>query len=210
MKGQRKQSSFAACFSNKLETDRYGRTMLHFFAYFGRYRHCAKLVKTATTTTLNARDISGRTPLYYAVWQRNKECCLALVRAGANANIVDTNGISPLHMAAYNGDVYCVFTLLAGQVDPTYAETQFQRTPLHLAAERSDDVRVLLLLIQAGATVDARDKYGNTPLFYAIHFEKQHCATTLILQGASLALLPSSMLIPEWALKAASKNQGKE
>ncbi len=50
---------------------------------------------------------------------------------------------------------------------------------LHRAV-KADDFEKMLVLLAFGADINARDRYGKTPLYYA----KERCGTFLIYKGA--------------------------
>jgi len=50
-------------------------------------------------TTLDSRDSQGRTPLHWAVAAGNLDVVKALVAAGADGDVSDENGLTPLGMA---------------------------------------------------------------------------------------------------------------
>lgn len=87
-------------------------------------------------------------------------------------------GIAPwtteLHLAVADSDVKAgaasVRALLARGADPNEADDKYGCIALHRAAEHMDPnaTEVVQLLLDAGANIDARDKDGATPLFYAI------------------------------------------
>jgi ankyrin repeat protein len=47
---------------------------------------------------VDAKDILGLTPLYYACSQGNTECVLRLLLAKADTEVFDENGKGPLHL----------------------------------------------------------------------------------------------------------------
>eukprot|EP00276_Gloeochaete_wittrockiana_P008319 CAMPEP_0184659418 /NCGR_PEP_ID=MMETSP0308-20130426/29517_1 /TAXON_ID=38269 /ORGANISM="Gloeochaete witrockiana, Strain SAG 46.84" /LENGTH=121 /DNA_ID=CAMNT_0027099213 /DNA_START=9 /DNA_END=374 /DNA_ORIENTATION=+ len=59
-----------------------------------------------------------------------------------------------------------------------------QRTPLHWAADYGK-VEVIDFLISKGADVEAKDRYGNTPLFSAIYEGHDAAVAALIAKGAN-------------------------
>lgn len=69
-----------------------------------------------------------------------------------------------LHAAIRNGDSGKVEHILAGGADPN--ETCLQKTPLMIAAKFSK-LETVKLLLDNGATVEARDRQGNTALMFA-------------------------------------------
>ena len=58
-------------------------------------------------------------------------------------------------------------------------------TTLHAAAA-SDDVAAITTLLAGGASIDARDEHGRTPLLVATHANNIRAATTLIEAGANV------------------------
>ncbi|MET0536257.1 MAG: ankyrin repeat domain-containing protein [Steroidobacter sp.] len=75
-------------------------------------------------------------------------------------------GHTPLHAAAWNGDVAQIESLIAGGADVN-STSSFGTTPLHSAAVRNQ-LQAVKALLQRGARVDARDGLGRTPLFAAL------------------------------------------
>jgi len=84
------------------------------------------------------------------------------IAKGADIDVTDWMGRTPLHWAvSYNGDVAAVELLLAKGAD-IGAKDEFGSTPLHWAARYSDAATVELLLAK-GADVHAKDEDGDTP-----------------------------------------------
>ena len=50
---------------------------------------------------VNAQDIHGMTPLHYALRSKNAEAAIALLKAGANPNLPNQDGLIPLSMIGY-------------------------------------------------------------------------------------------------------------
>jgi len=50
---------------------------------------------------INAQDIYGMTPLHYALQSKNAEAAIALLKAGANPNLPNQDGLIPLSMIGY-------------------------------------------------------------------------------------------------------------
>jgi uncharacterized protein len=89
----------------------------------------------------------------------------------------------------------CLIVLLAlavpaaAQIPPSEAEIAAFRG-LHAAAARGDAGEIERLL-RAGATIDARDSRGRTPLHVAVFMRKQDAARTLLRLGADPNALES-------------------
>ena len=63
------------------------------------------------------RGLDDMTPLMLAAWKNQKEVALLLLKAGANPNIPDYFGSTPLHMAAMWGNLDLVIALEKYNVD---------------------------------------------------------------------------------------------
>ncbi|WP_107736993.1 ankyrin repeat domain-containing protein [Neisseria subflava] len=50
---------------------------------------------------VDAQDIYGMTPLHYALRSKNAEAAIALLKAGANPNLPNQDGLIPLSMIGY-------------------------------------------------------------------------------------------------------------
>jgi len=85
-----------------------------------------------------------------------------LLESGADPNLADDEGLTPLHVAAREGDVEMIRLLLAhrAQVD---ARDRHRSTPLHVAASRKQ-VGATRALLAAGANPEARNSSRETPL----------------------------------------------
>ena len=109
---------------------------------------------------VHARDMYGRTPVFYAVW--NPPAFEMLAEAGADLNVVSKVGATLLSWAASGGAPAVVELLLAAGADIN-ARAAYGLTPLHSAAA-GEAVAVVELLLANGADVNARDDDNETPL----------------------------------------------
>jgi ankyrin repeat protein len=106
-----------------------------------------------------------------------------LVAEGADVN-EQTDGHSPVHLAAYYGHVEVVATLaeLGADVD---ARDDCGLRPLHLAAWNGH-VEVVARLVELGADVDAQGMRGYRPLHMAAHNGHVEEVVTLVELGADV------------------------
>lgn len=91
----------------------------------------------------------------------------------------------PLIIATMNDYQDVVKKLLDKNALVNAKERTFERTPLHYASELldGDSTAMITLLLDYNADIDARDKYGNTPLVYA---ETSQTVLTLLSRGANV------------------------
>ena len=92
---------------------------------------------------------------------------------------VDRLGLTPLHRAANRGDLAAVESLLAKGADVN-ARALAKQTPLHLAVTKE----IAQLLISKGAQLEARDRWGRTPLFWAAGAGRKGVVEALLAAGA--------------------------
>eukprot|EP00198_Chlamydomonas_reinhardtii_P009552 XP_001698889.1 protein with ankyrin repeats [Chlamydomonas reinhardtii] len=89
-----------------------------------------------------------------------------------------------LHLAAENGDLPYVQSLLAAGLDPTTKDAD-GRTPLHCAAQ-CGSVPVLRALLDAGAKKNVLDLGQATPIYTAAMFGKAEVVAALVAAGANM------------------------
>jgi ankyrin repeat protein len=115
----------------------------------------------------------GETPLHNASWKGHESVISLLLEKGADVNVKDNDGKTPLHCACgYNGCESPI--LLVGE------------TPLHKASWKGHE-SVISLLLENGADVNINDKDGKTPLHYACGYNGCESIVSLLLEkGADI------------------------
>ncbi|XP_013417088.1 serine/threonine-protein phosphatase 6 regulatory ankyrin repeat subunit A [Lingula anatina] len=115
---------------------------------------------------INAKNKEGMTALHYA--------CLTgmgvelLINAGADLNVKDTVGNTPIIIAATEGLCKTIRKLCLANCDVNLCNTDQQRTALHYMAMKGH-VECVEELLYAGAHPDIPDAGGCTPLWHAIN-----------------------------------------
>ncbi|CAH8565717.1 unnamed protein product [Schistosoma rodhaini] len=74
---------------------------------------------------VNSTFKNGRTLIHYAADYGQKEICDYLIRNGADINVNDGFGVTPLLAAIYEGHIDCVSLLLNNGIFPSFVHTVF-------------------------------------------------------------------------------------
>lgn len=112
-------------------------------------------------------DLKQFTPLHEAVLNGSLSGVRTLVEAGANINIVDVMGRSPLQIAVSKGFLKITQFLLAREGIKVNARDTNGYTAMHFVANGSGSRHIIRALIGAGADLNAIDFAGRTPLHIA-------------------------------------------
>lgn len=117
---------------------------------------------------INSQDLSGETPMHWAVKSGNaaKSMIDFLIGRGANVEGRSHKGPTPLYIAASDGNQAAVEALLAHGANVN-AEGAFGGRPL-TAAQSSGHREVSELLLKHGADSNVADAFGGTPLHNAL------------------------------------------
>ena len=118
------------------------------------------------STVVNARDLTtGRTAIHMAVERRNGVWIDYLYQQGANVNIADRNGMTPLIQAVQLGYIEGVEKLIAhgARVD---VQNSSGETPL-MYAVHARNTELMRVLLEAGASPDRTDHSGRSARDYA-------------------------------------------
>jgi len=120
----------------------------------------------ATHPEINIAEDDGSTALAWAAIRSNGEIAQLLLKAGANPNLVNEQGVGPLYIAIENGSALIVRMLLANGADANLARLDGE-TPLMLAT-RLGQIETMKMLLDRGADVNAREKkFRQTALMWA-------------------------------------------
>eukprot|EP00878_Enallax_costatus_P007723 GHUV01008084.1.p1 GENE.GHUV01008084.1~~GHUV01008084.1.p1 ORF type:complete len:569 (+),score=179.35 GHUV01008084.1:523-2229(+) len=151
--------------SNLFAVDREGNTSLHYAALHGHVAVVEYLMRKASDRNLgqrfvNKRNLSGFTPLHYAVWGCNEQLVQLMLQAGSDVSAVNDRvfdawvtvpvGSTPLHLAVVRNHMPIALMLLQHYVvqvvaapsdaprpqDPRTMVNLYGMNPSQLAAHR--------------------------------------------------------------------------
>jgi uncharacterized protein len=114
-----------------------GFTALHFAAFFGHPDAVSLLIDRGAEVDAFGRGWMTGTALHSAVSRLQSQVARILLDAGANPDVRQSGGWTPLHAAAMNGDLASVELLLAAGADAA-ATNDEGRSVADLAGESGD------------------------------------------------------------------------
>ncbi len=109
----------------------------------------------------------------------------ALLKAGADVNAAQGDGMTALHWAAQSGDADLVQMLLSAGANVRATTRLGGYTALHLAGQ-GGHARVVAALLASGAAVEARTTTGASPLMLAARSGSTDTVTRLVENGADV------------------------
>ncbi len=139
-------------------------------------------MKHLLITTIAAVVLVGCGPsvdIHQAAKDGNIKVVKQHLDAGTDVDAKDTNGWTPLHLAALNGQKETTEILIAEGAD---VNTGDKITPLHYAAQYGE-MEIVELLISKGADVNAKGDAGDTPLDWAIQLKRTEISDLLRKHG---------------------------
>ena len=180
--------------------DEGGQTPISLAAEKGHLKVVELLV--GRSADVNASDDFSQTPLHWAGYSGNIEAVRLLIEAGANVNAKDRNGATPISWVAEKGHTDIVNLLLGKTLDAINILDNSSQGLLHWAAF-SGNIETIHLLLQAGASLNAKDDDGRTPISWAA--EKGHTKVVNLFLGKTpdaVNILDSTSQGPlHWAAK---------
>ena len=139
-------------------------TRLAFFINDIRQGRCDKIAPgLAAGLGVNAFDTLDQTPLIAAVSHNQLDCARQLIDAGADVNLADNAGWSPLIHSAYFGSSVDLMTLLIDKGAKLDAQNNRGLTALYMASASAHEPQVELLLAR-GADPKIATQSGYTAL----------------------------------------------
>ncbi|CAD8136125.1 unnamed protein product [Paramecium octaurelia] len=137
--------------------------------------------------------IYGITPVHKAIEQThkssNKTMLSKVLEMDADVNVIDTNGWTPLHHAAYYGELWAITTLIErGAYQQISSNKGYY--PIHVAA-LNNQAKAVQLLIEKGVNnqesyIDFQDNQNCTPMHLAAKKGHDQVVQVLFESGADI------------------------
>lgn len=179
-----------------------------------------------TLLATHTRD-STLTPLHVAASSNNTKLAEILCEFGADVNVCDERGRSPLYLALINGASNVAMFLIqnAGQkIKIDVVMSLHGNTLLHAMSQcQTDATEVTKALIKLGCSINQANNMGNLPLHEAISWENVAMLRALLSSGANpavrggdgslplrLAAMTGNVEIGSLLLKAGADINGRE
>jgi len=117
--------------------------------------------------------------LNVAVQLSHKSVCKCLVNYGANPNIPDANGVTPIFRAVKQNEEDIIKLFVSSGADINCNCNTEARTPL-IEAIINGNEKIVELLISNNADLNIADKQGRTPLHWAAHKGNENLVQILL------------------------------
>ena len=161
------------------------RTLLHIAAQFNSAAAVRLLASFGAFTFV--RDANGDTPLELGVWASSHAAVTSLIAAGSavdEGNFRAQRGWSPVHIAAYLGDIR-MLQILAGSGADLDAPAASGNAALHVAAGTAvHGAATIDALLNMHASISARNGRHQTALHVAAVRGNVEAVRTLVQRGA--------------------------
>lgn len=134
---------------------------------------------------VNQRSVDNTTALHWAVYQKDLALVQLLLQQGADPNLQNNYGASPVTVASEHGDYNIMLALIeaGGDVESPNQEDQ----TLLMAVARTGNTATAKLLLEHGANVQRREKWGDqTALMWAASQQQPAMIKLLLEHGADV------------------------
>jgi len=125
------------------------------------------------------------------------EACRLLLESGANPNLCDAQGNTPLHtQSVFSGSMEVAQLLLKYKADPNIQGGKEMTTCLHLAVAWGGHVELIPVLLERGANLNLKNADGQTPLHTASTYGYKENAKLLLDKGADTSIKDNKGMTP--------------
>jgi ankyrin repeat protein len=156
-------------------------------------------------STVNVPEADGTTALHWAVRGEDLETVELLLRGGADPRASNRYGVTPLSVAALNGNAALVERLLGAGADPN--TTRAEGETVLMTAARAGSAAAVRVRLARGADVHAREQWlGQTALMLAAAENHAGVINVLVDGGADINARSNLTNLPDlkWGVQGMS------
>jgi len=162
--------------------DEHGDSPLHIAILLNRNEEIIRSL-LARGADVTIRDIEGKTPLYLAIERSRANIIPVLLEYGSDIFAVDNRGITPFERS-FNEDPSIVLLLINEKT--TFQNDSEGNTILHLTTRFVGNAYIINRILDHGASIDARNKAGDTSLTIAVRQNEEEAGLLLLSRGADI------------------------
>jgi len=116
-------------------------------------------------SSINIQDQDGNTLLIYSIYNFNHDAVIILLQRGANPNLCNDAGVSPIHLAATLNDDKAVKILVQYGADINIVDKTGSTAAMYAAS--SDNIKTIEYLINHNANLDIINNNGMNIIDFA-------------------------------------------
>jgi len=162
--------------------DEHGDSPLHIAILLNRSENIIRtLLSNGADVTI--RDIDGKTPLYLAIERGRANYIPILLEYRSDIFAVDNKGYTPFERA-FGEDPAIIFSLITDET--VYQNDSNGNTILHLTTRSGGNTYIMNRILDHGASIDARNKAGDTSLTIAVRQNEEDAGFLLLDRGADI------------------------
>ncbi|XP_066550307.1 ankyrin repeat and SOCS box protein 2 isoform X2 [Amia ocellicauda] len=130
-------------------------------------------------------QVEEQDPVVTAIRNGAVDTLVSMIRSGKRLSEANKEGWTPIHEAAYYGQLECLKTLVKAYPDRIDQRTLAEQTPLMLATSK-DDLDCVQFLLESGAEPDIANKSRDSPLYKACERQNVEIVRLLLRFGANV------------------------
>ncbi|EFA85690.1 ankyrin repeat-containing protein [Heterostelium album PN500] len=166
--------------------DKKGKTALHYAVESSSPDDISVHIVSALVSggsMLDSKDREKKSPLHIAAILGKIKCIVMLVEKGANVEIADYLGATPLHYAVTNQSCHKAVKLMVNRGAKVNAIDNTGQTPIFYAS-RSGHPKNVKALLRSGAQASVKDYQNKTPLHFSLDIANPTISSMLVSGGA--------------------------
>ena len=115
------------------------------------------------SSVINKIGPTGQSALHLMIKENRFECVEELLRNGADVNVVDSDGKTPLHYVAesQDSDIILVGTKLIEKDANVDAKDRNENTPLHISCQKANRIEIAKFLLEHKGLRRSKGFCGN-------------------------------------------------